>query len=82
VGSRGGDVRRGSPRPFSWFSISNSDVVNKQVTTTLADGTPIPGGFVAQSDPPYYPSMTSGPLVESFTKGTQQDGGALLSGRH
>jgi hypothetical protein len=49
------------------FNVSNSDVVNKQATTTLADGTPIPGGFVAQSDPPYYPSMTSGPLVESFT---------------
>ena len=54
------------------FGVSNSDVVNKQVTTTLADGTPIPGGFVAQSDPPYYPSVTSGPLVESFTNDTTQ----------
>ena len=54
------------------FNVANSDVVNKQVTTTLADGTPIPGGYVAQSDPPYYPTMTSGPLVESFTNETTQ----------
>jgi hypothetical protein len=46
--------------------------VNKQVTTTLADGTPIPGGFVAQSDPPYYPTMTSGLMVEKFTNDTTQ----------
>ena len=58
------------PNTPAAFNVSNSDVVNKQVTTTLADGTPIPGGFVAQSDPPYYPSMTSGPLVESFTNET------------
>jgi hypothetical protein len=58
--------------PFS-FDVANSDVVNKQVTTTLADGTPIPGGFVAQSDPPYYPTMTSGLLVESFTNETTQE---------
>jgi hypothetical protein len=57
--------------PFS-FNVANSDVVNEQVTTTLPDGTPIPGGFVAQSDPPYYPSVTSGPLVESFTNETTQ----------
>jgi hypothetical protein len=60
-----------SNTPFS-FNVANSDVVNKQVTTTLAGGTPIPGGFVAQSDPPYYPTMTSGPLVESFTNETTQ----------
>jgi hypothetical protein len=57
--------------PFA-FNVANSDVVNKQVTTTLPDGTPIPGGFVAQSDPPYYPTMTSGLLVESFTNETTQ----------
>jgi hypothetical protein len=57
--------------PFA-FNVANSDVVNKQVTTTLADGTPIPGGFVAQSDPPYYPTMTAGLLVESFTNETTQ----------
>jgi hypothetical protein len=57
--------------PFS-FNVASSDVVNKQVTTTLADGTPIPGGFVAQSDPPSYPNVTSGPLVESFTNETTQ----------
>lgn len=60
------------PNTPAAFNIANSDVVNKQVTTTLADGTPIPGGFVAQSDPPNYPSMTSGPLVESFTNETTQ----------
>ncbi len=52
------------------FNVSSSDVVNKQVTTTLADGTPIPGGYVAQSDPPYYPTMTSGLQVDSFTNET------------
>ena len=60
------------PGTPSAFNLSNSDVVNKQVTKTLADGTPIPGGFVAQSDPPYYPSMTAGPLVESFTNEATQ----------
>lgn len=60
------------PNKPAAFNIANSDVVNKQVTTTLADGTPIPGGFVAQSDPPYYPTMTSGPLAESFTNETTQ----------
>jgi len=59
------------PGTSAAFGVSNSDVVNKQVTTTLADGTPIPGGFVAQSDPPnYYPTMTAGPLVQSFTNET------------
>jgi hypothetical protein len=58
--------------PFA-FNVANSDVVNKQVTTTLADGTPIPGGYVAQSDPPYYPTRTSGPLVESFSNETTQE---------
>lgn len=56
----------------SSFNVANSDVVNKEVTSTLADGTPVPGGFVAQSDPPYYPTMTSGPLIESFTSETTQ----------
>lgn len=54
------------------FSISTSDVVNKQTTTTLADGTPITEGFVAQSDPPYYPTKTSGLQVDSFTNETTQ----------
>ena len=45
-------------------------MVNKQVTTTLADGTPIPGGFTAQSDPPYYPTVTSGLQIASFTNET------------
>ena len=33
------------PNTPAAFNVSNSDVVNKQVTTTLADGTPIPGGL-------------------------------------
>ncbi len=57
--------------PFA-FGISAGTVVNKQVTTTLADGTPIPGGFVAHSDPPYYAQKISGPLVDSFTNETTQ----------
>jgi hypothetical protein len=59
-----------NPGTAAAFTIENSDVVNKEVTTTLADGTPIPGGFVAQSDPPNYPTVTFGPLVESFTNAT------------
>ena len=58
------------PNTPAAFNVSASDVVNKQVTTTLADGTPIPGGFVAQSDPPYYPTMTSGLQIDSFTNET------------
>lgn len=57
--------------PFS-FNVANTVVVNEQTTTTLADGTPIPGGLVAQSDPPFYPNVTSGQLVESFTNETTQ----------
>jgi len=49
------------------FTVTVGTVVNDQVTTTLADGTPIPGGFMAQSDPPFYPNVTSGLLVQSFT---------------
>jgi hypothetical protein len=58
------------PNTPAAFNVSTSNVVDKQVTTTLADGTPIPGGFVAQSDPPYYPTKTSGLLVSSFTNET------------
>lgn len=53
--------------PFS-FTISNTTVSSNQMTTTIADGTPIPGGFVAQSDPPnFLPSKTTGSDVASFT---------------
>lgn len=56
--------------PFS-FTISNTTVSSNQVTTTIADGTPIPGGFVAQSDPPnFLPSKTTGSDVASFTNNT------------
>jgi hypothetical protein len=58
------------PNTPAAFNVSTSNVVDKQVTTTLADGTPIPGGFAAQSDPPYYPTKTSGLLVSSFTNET------------
>lgn len=49
------------------FDVTDSNVVDKQTTTTIPDGTPIPGGFVAQSDPPNYPNVTSGLLVQTFT---------------
>ncbi len=58
------------PGTSSAFNVSFSNVADTQVTTTLADGTPIPGGFVAQSDPPYYPNVTTGLLVQSFTNET------------
>jgi hypothetical protein len=54
------------------FNFTSSAVVDKQVTTTLADGTKLPAGFVAQSDPPYYPTKTSGLLIDSFTNETTQ----------
>jgi hypothetical protein len=52
------------------FNVAVSNVTDKQVTTTLNDGTPIPGGFVAQSDPPNNPDVTSGQLVQTFTNET------------
>lgn len=52
------------------FDYTSSAVVDKQVTTTLADGTPLPAGYVAQSDPPYYPTKTSGYLLDAFTNNT------------
>jgi hypothetical protein len=58
------------PNTPSAFSVSNSTVVNNQTTTTIADGTPIPGGFVAQSDPPNFPSKTTGSDVAALTNET------------
>jgi hypothetical protein len=58
------------PNTPAAFNVAVSNVVDKQTTTTLADGTPIPGGFVAQSDPPNYPNVTSGQLVQTFTNET------------
>jgi len=52
------------------FNVSVGTVVNKQVTTTLADGTPIPGGYVAHSDPSYAANVTTGLLVQTFTNET------------
>lgn len=52
------------------FNISNTSVVDKQVTTPLADGTPIPGGYVAHSDPGYTAEKIAGPEVDSFTNET------------
>lgn len=58
------------PDTSAALTVTFGTVVNKQVTTTLADGTPMPGGFVAQSDPPFYPNVTTGKLVQSFTNET------------
>jgi len=58
------------PNTPSAFTVSNSTLVNNQTTTTIADGTPIPGGFVAQSDPPNFPSKTTGSDVASLTNET------------
>jgi hypothetical protein len=55
------------PNTPSSFTVSNSTVVDNQTTTTIPDGTPIPGGFVAQSDPPNFPSKTTGSDVASLT---------------
>jgi hypothetical protein len=58
------------PNTPAAFNVAVSNVVDKQTTTTLNDGTPIPGGFVAQSDPPNYPNVTAGQLVQTFTNET------------
>jgi hypothetical protein len=59
------------PNTPASFTVSSTTVSSNQVTTTIADGTPIPGGFVAQSDPPnYLPSKTTGSDVASFTNNT------------
>lgn len=58
------------PNTPAAFNVTDSTVVNKQTTTTLKDGTPIPGGNVAQSDPPNYPNVTYGLLVQTFTNET------------
>lgn len=49
------------------FDYTSTAVVDEQVTTTLADGTRLPAGVVARSDPPYYPTKTSGRLIDAFT---------------
>jgi hypothetical protein len=60
-----------NPNTPSAFPVSDSTVSSNQVTTTIADGTPIPGGFVAQSDPPnFLPSKTTGSDVASITNET------------
>lgn len=56
----------------SAFIYTSTAVVDKQVTTTLPDGAKLPAGFVAQSDPPNFPTKTSGLLVDKFTNGTTQ----------
>lgn len=60
------------PNTPSAFTVSNTTVASNQVTTTIPDGTPIPGGFVAQSDPPNFPSKTTGSDVASLTNETTQ----------
>jgi hypothetical protein len=52
------------------FTIGVTNVVDNQTTTTIPDGTPIPGGVVAQSDPPYYPNVTTGLYIQTFTNET------------
>lgn len=54
----------GTPSAFTFHSDA---VVDKQVTTTLADGTKLPAGYVAQSYQSYHPTHTSGFLLDAFT---------------
>src|SRR5262245_16659994 len=60
------------PNTPSAFGVSNSTVSSNQVTTTIADGTPIPGGLVAQSAPPNFPSKTTGSDVARLTNESTQ----------
>ena len=52
------------------FNLADPDLVDKQVTTNLPDGTPIPGGFVAHSDPGYDANVTTGLLIQQFINET------------
>jgi hypothetical protein len=52
------------------FNFGASALVNNEKTVQLADGAPIPGGFVAQSSDlgaPFVPTRTTGSLVASYT---------------
>lgn len=60
------------PGTPSAFTVSNTTVSSNQTTTTIPDRTPIPGGFVAQSDPPNFPSETTGTDVAAITNETTQ----------
>src|SRR5215471_6983789 len=55
------------PNTPSAFTVSNTTLVNNQTTTTIADGSPIPGSFVAQTDPPNFPSKTTASDLASRT---------------
>ncbi|MGN6167355.1 MAG: hypothetical protein ACTHQQ_04175 [Solirubrobacteraceae bacterium] len=54
------------------FNISVSNLVNNETTVNLTDGTPIPGGLVAQSslNPQIPASRTTGSFVNSYTNET------------
>lgn len=54
------------------FNFSVNNLVNNETTVNLADGTPIPGGLVAQSsiNPPIPASRTTGSFVNSYTNET------------
>lgn len=60
------------PNTSRAYDYTSYAIVDKQRTTTLADGTKLPAGYVAQSDPPYYPTKTSGYLLDGFTNQTTQ----------
>ena len=51
------------------FDFSVTNLVNKETTVNLADGSPIPGGLVAQSsiNPPIPASRTTGSFVNRYT---------------
>ena len=60
------------PGTSNAFNVVGNVLVNNETTVTLADGSSIPAGFVAQSsiNPPIHPSRTTGAFVESFTNQT------------
>ncbi|MGH3298039.1 MAG: hypothetical protein ACRDP7_40230 [Trebonia sp.] len=58
------------PNTSESFNVAYPDLVDKQVTTNLPDGTPIPGGFVAHSDPGFDANVTTGLLIQQFTNET------------
>ena len=68
----------GTNRAFD-FSVNN--VVNKETTVNLGDGTPIPGGLVAQSsiNPPIPASRTTGSFVNRYTAETGKTQGKTIT---
>jgi hypothetical protein len=55
------------PGPSGPFVILRHVLVNTETTVTIADGTVLPSGILANSSGPFVANLTTGRFVESFT---------------